>query len=223
VKTVYQGHPDQHYGPTTYSQHGEDLFIVNLFNLIGIEKPTYLDIGAHHPFHISNTALLYERGSRGVNVEANPNLIEDFYLHRPEDMDVCAGVIPVLTQSTAKFLMYDEKSGRNTFSYKEVKEYGKEIKQQIDVEVFTINEIVHDYCAGVFPHFLSIDIEGFDFQVLESADFRTSSPIVICVETRMGQSVSARSFMRERGYVSVARMGENLIFVREDHTKFLNW
>ncbi|NJK83675.1 MAG: hypothetical protein HC912_07525 [Saprospiraceae bacterium] len=44
----------------TFSQSGEDLIIAMWFNIIDIKNPTYLDIGAYHPFFINNTALLYE-------------------------------------------------------------------------------------------------------------------------------------------------------------------
>lgn len=53
---------------------------------MGIKKPSYIDIGAHHPYEISNTAIFYMNGCRGVNVEANPNLIDEFYKERPDDI-----------------------------------------------------------------------------------------------------------------------------------------
>jgi hypothetical protein len=39
-----------------------DVIVKFIFDCIGISKPTYLDVGAHHPY-ISNTALFYESGS----------------------------------------------------------------------------------------------------------------------------------------------------------------
>lgn len=87
-------HRNQKFGRTTYAQHGEDLMICNLFSIIGVDRPGYLDLGAHHPYVISNTALLYERGSRGVNVEANPVLLDAFREARPEDVSVNLGVGP---------------------------------------------------------------------------------------------------------------------------------
>lgn len=59
---------------------------------MGIKKPSYIDIGAHHPYEISNTAIFYMNGCRGVNVEANPNLIDEFYKERPDDINICCGV-----------------------------------------------------------------------------------------------------------------------------------
>ena len=40
-------------GYTSYSQCSEDLIVRYIFNLRGISKPTYLDIGANDPFYIS--------------------------------------------------------------------------------------------------------------------------------------------------------------------------
>jgi hypothetical protein len=34
----------------SYSQNGEDLIIKDLFSRLGIQHPTYLDIGANEPF-----------------------------------------------------------------------------------------------------------------------------------------------------------------------------
>ena len=46
----------------SYSQCGEDLLVDYIFKLRGITQPTYLDIGANHPYFISNTAKFYQQG-----------------------------------------------------------------------------------------------------------------------------------------------------------------
>lgn len=80
------------YYKKSYAQHGKDVIIINLFKLLGIEKPSYIDIGDHHPYEISNTALLYELGSNGINIEANPNLLEEFKKERKHDINICCGI-----------------------------------------------------------------------------------------------------------------------------------
>ncbi len=85
-------HPDQAFGDKTYSQFGEDLILLNVFHKLGIEKGKYFDVGAHNPWNISNTALLYERGWRGVCVEAHTNQIGGFEFARPEDNLMNVGV-----------------------------------------------------------------------------------------------------------------------------------
>ncbi len=72
-------HPDQRFGGVTHAQHGDDIIIRAVFDNLGIDNPSYLDIGAHHPTNISNTKLFYDAGSRGINVEANPNLFFTVY------------------------------------------------------------------------------------------------------------------------------------------------
>jgi hypothetical protein len=42
----------------SYSQCGEDILINYIFSLRGIVKPSYIDIGANHPFFINNRDIL---------------------------------------------------------------------------------------------------------------------------------------------------------------------
>lgn len=209
-------HPDQHYGCHTYSQHGEDLVVLNLFTLAGIDKPGYLDLGAHHPHTISNTRLLYERGSRGVNVEANPALLRAFQVYRPDDLTLNVGVVPKGSRIDT-LMMYDSTSGRNTMSEQEAarvlskREMGP-IKDRLKVPTMTIDEIVKACPGGVFPPFLSIDLEGLDYDVLNTADFSQSFPLVICAEVRRDDT-SVAQLLVERDYIIHSRMGENVIFI----------
>ena len=45
----FEGSPDQGFGHVTYAQFGEDLIVANTFALLGIERPSYLDLGANDP------------------------------------------------------------------------------------------------------------------------------------------------------------------------------
>lgn len=216
MNTEFRGHPDQHFGYITYSQHFDDGMILNLFKLIGIKNPSYLDLGAHHPVNISNTKLLYDRGARGVNVEANPILIEAFKRERPLDTNVNIGVD--VSSGTATFYMYSDSSGRNTFSPNEVKslEGVLTVRSEISLPVWTLQQIVDRYCNGTFPAFLSCDIEGLDYAVLSSAKFTNLTPCVVCVETRPHDGENMKLMMNSKGFFPYCRMGENLFFVRNE-------
>jgi FkbM family methyltransferase len=214
---MYNGHADQHYGHITYSQHGEDLMILNMFSLMGIDKPSYLDLGAHHPENISNTKLLYDRGSRGVNVEANPYLMEAFKKQRPEDINLNIGVG---TQcSTKLFYMYDDTSGRNTFSHEETLRLDGvlSVKSVVNMPVITIDMIIRDHCDGKFPDLLTCDIEGLDYAVLESVNLDTNYPKIIVVETRIHEANKMIDMLRDKEFILHCRMGENLIFVHDKY------
>ncbi len=216
----YDGHPDQYYGPTTYSQHGEDFLIIDLFRQLGKDKFSYLDLGAHHPINISNTALMYERGCRGVNVEANPNLIAEFNRLRPEDINVNFGVHT--ENGEADFHMYDPTSGRNTFSFQETSTVDMKVKSTMKVATLTLTAILNRYCNGKFPSFLNIDIEGLDFEILDNFDFLRNYPTIICVETRLKKSREMTQLMARKGFNPFARLGENIIYVENAEFMKLN-
>lgn len=187
---IYFGHPDQAFGHYTYAQHGEDLIFSNIFWLLNIKNPSYIDIGAHHPINISNTALLYKRGSSGINIEANPNLIDAFNKYRPRDINLNIGVSD--KQGNLEFYCIDDYSGRNTFDKKRLK-----------------NSL------------LSIDIEGFDYRILSSADFSNSFPKVICTEiTQLNVNENICELLQSRDYIPYVYTVGNIIFVHQSVYKY---
>lgn len=220
-------HPDQWYGCKTYSQHGEDLVFLNIFKLIGVDKISWLDVGAHHPTRISNTALLYERGHRGINVEANPNLLEAFKTERPEDtnLQVGAGDEP----GELNFYLIDKFSGRNSFSKHAAVEFVRahpefKITEIIKIPVLTVREILKQSGRDTFPDLFSLDVEGLDEKIILSLDLKTDGPKVICVEDndRTDNTPSPlRDHLAAQGYFAYYRAGANIIFVREEYRPLL--
>lgn len=76
----------------SYSQSAEDIQIESIFGALGIQKPTYIDIGAHAPVYLSNTYLFYRKGSRGVCIEPNPHLYKNIQKNRKHDICLNMGV-----------------------------------------------------------------------------------------------------------------------------------
>jgi FkbM family methyltransferase len=206
-------HPDQLFGDVTYAQHGDDLVIRAIFHSLGIGNPSYLDLGAHHPENISNTKLFYDTGSRGINVEANPVLHKLFLEQRPQDINLNVGV--GIKSGFQDFYMIDGESGRNSF-IKEVAEgfvmdYPEfAITEVRQLPIFTVEQILHH---RRIPDFLSIDIEGMDFEVLQSIDFKRYPFKVVCVEIQPYSEEDIRTLMHNVGYCSIIKCGSNLIFV----------
>src|SRR5690242_3324544 len=60
----------------SYSQEGEDRILHSIFETVA--DGFYVDIGAHHPKRFSNTYLFYQRGWRGINVDAMPGSMVRF-------------------------------------------------------------------------------------------------------------------------------------------------
>lgn len=209
---TYLGHPHQIFGPNTYSQHGEDLFLLNLAHLLGLDKPSYLDLGAYHPVHISNTALLYFNGSRGVNVEANPVLIDTFNRLRPEDKNISVGVS--LVNGYQYFHMESELSVLNSFKEESFSNHNVKPTKSIKIKTMTLNDLINEYCGCTYPDFLLMDIEGLDYDVLASAHFYETKPKVICAEIRKDEAEATLSLLNAKGYTFLCRIVSNMIFVQ---------
>ena len=170
-------------------------------------------MGAHHPERISNTKLFYDNGSRGINVEPNPNLYKAFLEQRPQDINLNVGV--GIQSEFREFYMIDSESGRNSF-LKEVAEgfvmdYPQfSITEVKELPIFTIDQILKHRLT---PDFLTIDIEGMDYEVLQSINYCLHPFKVICVELQPYSEEDIRSLMTGVGYDPIIRCGSNLIFV----------
>lgn len=207
----------------SYSQCGEDLIVWYIFMLRGISRPSYMDIGAHHPFFLSNTALLYHHGCRGINIEANPVLFENFENHRPGDVNLNMGIGPA--EAVLNFYVMEDPT-LSSFSKKEVDilmSHQKKISKEIEIGVRTIDYVLKKYCNNIFPDFLSIDVEGLDFEIIRTIDFARSSPKVICVEAAEysstgngGRRNELIDFILAKGYIEYANTNLNAILVKHD-------
>jgi FkbM family methyltransferase len=215
---------------TTYSQFGEDLILRHLFGNLGIERPTYLDIGANNPRACSNTYYFYRQGGSGVLIEPNPRLSRRLSSVRPRDIVVQAGV-GLTTESEADLYVFPRQfDGLSTFSKSEaahweavgLKGHGKmRVESIIRVPLISINDVMTAHFRNRSPNLLSLDIEGLDLEVLKSLDFGRFAPDVLCVETlsydenRNGyKRRDIIEFAAARDYVAYADTWANTIFCR---------
>lgn len=208
----------------SYSQCGEDLLVQYVFRLRGINKPSFIDIGANDPYFLNNTAIFYDKGCRGLNIEANPYLINRFKESRQEDINLNIGIGD--TEGIFNFYIMNDPT-LSTFSKDECEKYiktGKYLLQEItEIHITTIKKILDDYFNGQFPDFLSLDAEGMDFEILKSIDFEVTAPKVICVEAAEYSSIGAGvrrqeliEFLVLKGYYEYANTNLNAIMVKND-------
>src|ERR1043165_8555860 len=76
----------------SFSQVGEDRIVHFLFQSLGIDKPSYIDIGANNPVLDSNTYYFYLLGSTGVIIEPDPELYKKLRRKRRKDICINAGI-----------------------------------------------------------------------------------------------------------------------------------
>jgi FkbM family methyltransferase len=180
-------------GNLSHAQNGEDLILWNLFTsprILGIERPTYLDIGAFDPVIYSNTFLFYQNGCRGALVEPNPARWGRLESVRPEDRLYKAGIGLTAAAEADFYVIGGGANGDvlSTFSREEAETVGEKFGREYRIEkvlkmpLLNINDIMQEHFRGA-PNLVSIDTEGLDFDILKSIDFERFRPEVFCVET----------------------------------------
>lgn len=211
------------YKKESFSQCGEDLIVQYIFNLRGVTQPSYIDIGANHPFFISNTAMFYEQGCRGINIEANPEFHEIFNKHRPDDINLNIGISNKLEELDFYIMEDNTLSSFSKTECKHMMQHGKKLKEVRKTKLNTVSNILLEYFENKFPDFMSIDVEGMDFEILKSINFAQSFPKVICVEAADYSPVGAGDrrnelidFLVTKGYYEYANTNLNAIMVKNE-------
>jgi FkbM family methyltransferase len=205
-----------------------DIIVENIMgnNMPG-KKWTWIDIGAHNPTFLNNTAIFYKKRIYGINVEADPTLIRAFYVNRKKDINLNMAIAD--KSGVMDFYIMSSRT-LNTLSAEEAHEcekLGYKIEKIIKVKTATVTEIIDKYSNGIFPDFMSLDAEGFDLQVLKTIEWEKTSPKVICVEnvpfeTKMKnyfesmQVNELSSFLKSRNYSIIAFTLINTIFVNNN-------
>ncbi len=164
-------------GRQVFSQLGEDLSIIHVVGSRAGGR--YVDVGCHHPFRFSNTALLHrDYGWTGINIDADERAINAFNEHRPGDVNLNLAV--GLEEAWVELAVFEEGAVNSV-----VPEISAAIQHQWGtptmkrVQMRPLAAILAEHPGPV--DLLSIDVEGLDFQVLQSMDW-SEPPSVVAVE-----------------------------------------
>ena len=89
-------------------------------------------------------------------------------------------------------------------------EQRQEIVDTIDLELVPADMILRDHFDGA-PHFVSIDTEGTNFDILRSINFDRYRPTIICVEG--GRPLcDYEQLLGPPGYERICQTPDNLLF-----------
>ena len=167
----------------SYAQEGEDLVLARILDNLKIKTGFFVDIGAHHPTRFSNTYYFYKHGWRGINVDALPGTRKLFERMRSRDITVECGVGEKNGIST--YFRFDEPA-LNTFSEQEAKRKNTppyHMIETLQVPVVTLKQILDEHLpTGMKIDFMTIDVEGLDYEVICSNDWALYRPHLILIE-----------------------------------------
>lgn len=160
-----------------YSQLGQDVQAHSLFK--DESKCYFIEIGAHDGEKYSNTFLLEKLGWSGICIEANPELYKRLKHTRKKSKCVKAACYSE-SGKTLDFCKADLLGGLSDHigSYKDV----VKDKPTFKVQTKTLTEILNTQKAPKYIHFLSIDTEGSELEILKGIDFNRYSFGLISIE-----------------------------------------
>ncbi len=162
----------------SYAQNYEDVL---LWRALGsVDTGFYIDVGAFHPDEDSVTRAFHDRGWTGVNIEPSSGLFARLASARPRDVNLrCAvGAAP---GATSLHVVHDTGLSTTDASQAAALNARGFASQPEPVEVRTLADICREHAPGDI-HFLKIDVEGMEREVLEGADFTRFRPWIVLLE-----------------------------------------
>ncbi|MCC2958639.1 FkbM family methyltransferase [Massilia sp. IC2-477] len=207
----------------SYSQNSEDVL---LWRALGhVQNGFYIDVGANDPEEHSVTKAFYDAGWRGISIEPLPSFHQAFLEQRPRDVNlaIAAGA------ANGELTLYDTPQVRGWASPEASvaelhRSEGHEVVE-MTVPVRTLASVCEEYVRGDI-HFLKIDVEGFEGEVIKGMDFARWRPWVLVIEATLPNSRETNhaawdALVTSQGYRFVWFDGLNRYYVADEHPELL--
>jgi FkbM family methyltransferase len=206
----------------SYAQNFED---VMLWRALGsVDNGRYIDIGAQDPLVDSVSLMFYERGWRGIHVEPAPPYAELLRQRRPDEVVIQAAVADKNgIMSFYEFPSTGLSTGNPDIAEKHI-DRGFGVRE-IVVPAVTLDE-VFSHESGQEVHWLKIDVEGGEKQVLEGWIHSSLRPWIVLIESTAPMSkVESHEqwepLILSKGYKFAYFDGLNRFYVADGHAELL--
>ena len=193
-----------------YSQEYQDQFLeLHVFD--GLQNGYFVDIGAHDGVSYNNTVYFEEANDwKGINIEANPDIYPLLLKNRPLSINLSCAIAN--TEGTAEFYKnkghtemlsglvqhYDPRHKTRLEKETEITDSSTEI---IQVPTRRLASVLEEYNVD-HVHYLSIDVEGAEYDVVQSIDFDKVFIDVIGYERNFNDTgVKVLQYLETKGYV----------------------
>ena len=201
----------------SYAQNFEDVLLWRA--LKEIEGGFYIDIGAQDPVFDSVSRAFYERGWRGLHVEPNGHYAAKLREARPDEEVVQAVIATVPGQAD----FYEiEGTGLSTADAEIAERHQRDgfPARKVSVPAMRLEALLGTVGERDI-HWMKIDVEGFERQVIESWGNAPQRPWVLVVESTRPRTQEAcadwQPLLLEKGYRAVHFDGLNRFYVSEAH------
>ena len=169
----------------SYAQNYEDVMLRRAFK--NKKKGFYIDVGANDPVIDSVTKAFYDAGWSGINIEPVTEWFNKLQEARPNDTNLKLACGERKGQNT----IYDVvETGLSTMDKSIADKHANELDFEIKkgkIKVDSLTNICKQY-ANQDIHFLKIDVEGFELQVLKGLNLKKIRPWIILIEATLPNS-----------------------------------
>jgi len=204
----------------SYGQNSEDVVLWRA--LRDLETGFYVDVGAGDPKEDSVTCAFYERGWSGINIEPLDTYFGKLAQARPRDTNLKLAVGREIGRRTFYAI---EGTGLSTL-YPEIAARHKSAGfavSETTVQVLTLERILEDFSPRSI-HFLKIDVEGAEAEVLQGVDLKKMRPWIILIEaTEPNSPVIVRGawehLITGQGYSFCYFDGLNCFYVADERSQ----
>jgi len=201
------------------SQSGQDKWIVEkLFP--GKHKGVFVDVGAFDGITFSNTYVLEKMGWSGLAIEPMPQAFEKLVMNRR-----CVAVNGCVAPASGRRLyraitgylemlsaLADEYDpGHMERITRDIGIYGGNYID-IEVECYNLNELLEDHGIRRVDY-LSIDVEGLEYRILEGLDLSRVHVSVIGVENNF-RNFRTPKLMEQKGFAFHSIVGDEFYLNR---------
>lgn len=210
---------------TSYAQNFEDVMLWRA--LKHIKNGFYIDIGGWSPDVDSVTLAFYENNWSGINIEPNPIFYKEFNEKRTRDINLQVAVAEKAGKLVMNFL---DNPGLSTLddniAEKHIRDGLKANREEVKVE--TLDSIWQQYIKPTQDvHFLKIDVEGFEFSVIKSNNWKQNRPWILVIEATLPMSQEENysdwePVLLKNEYLFAYADGLNRFYVAKEHSELLN-
>jgi FkbM family methyltransferase len=212
-----------------YSQNNQDKYLEEEIYK-GYKNGFFVDVGAHDGISINNT-LYFEKNNNwtGINIEPISEVYNKLVINRPNCINLECAITN--NEGEEKFMRvsgYSEMiSGLvNDYDYRHMVRLNNEISEKggnidiVNVKTYKLESIFDKYNITNI-NFLSIDVEGAEFNVIKSINFNKVFIDVIIFENNYKDiSIEIIKYLKQKGYYMLCSENETDIIVIHKFSKF---
>ena len=202
----------------SHAQNGEDIVLSRA--LKEIEQGFYLDIGANDPEIDSVSKAFYDAGWNGINLEPSAEYHDKLCRQRPRDLNL---QLAASDSNSPQTLYIFPDTGLST-TQKAIAEIHKKqglVPIETTTPCITLDELFQLYIRSDV-HFLKIDVEGSEAQVLNGLDLNKHRPWIVVVEATKPLSQEEthqdwEKLLTKNGYFFTYFDGINRFYLADEH------